>query len=731
MLVGFQVRLWIVTWFTLYAAEASTTLANEFRLQRNQDFALISPMHSDSELELAIDDLRSYLSQSLDLRVALYPPKTDLGRIEQQFCISIEVGVNSRVGEKNLGVEGSRVVCKRNGEKLILSLSGETSKGASYAIYSFLEKELGIGFFIDGDYVPKLESLSLVSLDRVEVPAVPIRALFFHHVWKHPHAHCWRLWDFDGWKNAIDWMRRKRFNTMPLFHDSGEYMWGDVLFKTFPNIPRNESTLANYVVDPSWRTELNKKIFAYVHQSGLKVAYNLFYSQVPVYFRNSFPELRYHELNMSNLGINADQPECKLVMKKYWGELLKTYGIDDSHIYLVCSYRHERTLGEGFKNKNKTTEDAISVLKELDPKAKIYIETWCWKYRDEKEKTWETLDANPGLEWHDFDREIAKDIGVIEWDVRRMHSRDMPSGFNGRPYIQLVHSNMEGWWPPSTIRNHPQWIIDYMNHAIQLGAHGLMYFHIQANTNEILADLGAEIGMVGRPELKSYYRDYARRRFGAESAEILAESLEAFCDAVDFGQNRENSPHRLFLALAPPGFFNSAEDMISKCNETTDEGRKKWINDRLEVLRAKIPVFGKALMLARSVAPRLKGQKFFEQYLWELDYLACRFEGIENMYLSHYHATSNPKKSELHFERAIQAFFTFKELFRNRPGIRMNDLKQLEPNVPFTASFLKDWETRGYWEGSPQTATFMHVIWERFDQYESAIQKLRPKELSK
>jgi len=270
-----------------------------------------------------------------------------------------------------------------------------------------------------------------------------------------------------------------------------------------------------------------------------------------------------------------------------------------------------------------------------------------------------------------------------------------------------------------------------MNYAIEHGANGLMYFHIQANTNEILADLGAEIGMLGRPDLKDYYRDYARRRFGAESAEALAESLDAFCDSVDFGQNRENSPHKMFLALAPPGFFNSAEDMLIKCNEETPEGRKQWIRERLDVLRKKLPLFGRAAMLARSVAPRLQHEDFFKQYLWEIDYVASRFEGIESMYLAHLHADTDPKESQSRYDRAINAFLTFKELFRNRPGIRMNELRQLEPKVPYTASFLKDWETRGYWEGSPQTATFMHVIWERFDQYEAVIRRMRPKELSK
>ncbi len=707
--------------------------ANDTRLLSKQDVALVLPAAPSSELQLAISDLKSFLQRTLQVQWHEYGFDSRAASVAEPICIVVQVGDNREleIETSQLGPEDARVVGKVVGTKTVLALTGKTPKAAAYAIYSFLEKELGVGFFIDGDRIPHLDSAPIAPIDRTEKPAVPIRGLFFHHVWKHPHAHCWRLWDFDGWKQAIDWMRRKRFNTMPLFHDSGEYMWGDVIFDAFPQIPKNESTLADYVVDPTWRTNLNKKIIAYVRQSGLKVAYNLFYSQVPVFFRNSYPHLRYHELAMANLGINADQPECKELIKQYWKKLIDTYGVDDSHVYLVCSYRHERTLGEGFTNKNQPTLDAVSVLKEIDPKAQIYIETWCWKYRDEKVKTWETLDANPGLEWRDFDRGIPKDIGVVEWDVRRMHSRDMPKGFNGRPYIQLVHSTMEGWWPPSTLRNHPQWIIDYMNYSIENGANGLLYFHIQANTNDLLADLGAEIGMVGRPDLRTYYRDYARRRFGAKSADVVAESIEAFCDAVDFGQNRETSPQRMFLALAPPGFFNSAEDVLMKCDATSPADRKRWIEERLAIVRSKLPRFYKALSLARSVAPQLHEETYFKQYLWELDYVASRFEGIENMYTAHLLADVDPKQAQQRFDRAMFAFQTFKELFRDRPGIRMSELKSLEPNVPFTESFLKDWETRGYWEGSPQTATNMHVIWERFDKYEAAVRAMLPRELSK
>ena len=166
----------------------------------------------------------------------------------------------------------------------------------------------------------------LGNLERSETPAVPIRGIFYHPTWKHPHATSWRLWSWEGSRKYIDWMRRKRFNVLPAFHDEGGYFWGDVIFKTFPRLKMNDKSLAQFVVDPSWRTQLNKKMFRYARDSGIQIAYNLFYSQVPEFFADAYPELKYHPLNMRNVGISAIQPQCKEIMKKYWGALLDTYG---------------------------------------------------------------------------------------------------------------------------------------------------------------------------------------------------------------------------------------------------------------------------------------------------------------------------------------------------------------------------------------------------------------------
>src|SRR5262249_37257087 len=109
------------------------------------------------------------------------------------------------------------------------------------------------------------------------------------------------------------------------------------------------------------------------------------------------------------------------------------------------------------------------------------------------------------------------------------------------------------------------------------------------------------------------------------------------------------------------------------------------------------------------------------------DYVAVRFEGIISLYRAHLLAAEDPAQAERDFRRALAALASAKALFRDLKGYHMSALRELEPTVPYTAAFLKDWETRGYWE--PRSRWF-HVVWERLDEFEQIVRGLRPNGLA-
>lgn len=639
---------------------------------------------------------------------------------------------------QTLGDEGALIQVRTDGGKPTVLLAGKTTAGACYAVYSFLENELGVGFFIDGDRVPQLEALELTERKRTEIPRVPIRGLFYHSVWKAPHANNWRLWGFEEWKQFIDWMRHRRMNVLPLFHDEGGYLWGDILFREFPEIERNSETLRSFVIDPGYRTSLNQKIFYYARRSGVQIAYNLFYSQVPKFFASYYPDLEYQELLMENFGISARQPECREIMRRYWKAILDTYGVDSSHIYIVCPYQHEGSLPDYFPNRNPPTLQTAELLKELDPEARIYVETWCWKYHHPDPRGIEAFPVRPTRkrsdwltenitgEWEVFNQEMPPDIGVAEWDNKKDSERIPDPTFGGRPYIQVTHTNMEGWWPPSTSRRHPQWVMDYFDDAIRNGAEGVMSFHIQADTNPLLADLTAEIGWK-KLDLEEYLRDYSGRRFGEETAGQMAQSLAAFLTAVDLRVQGPEMDLRWThadpsLIFTLPGARGSAEGQLESL-EATGAERTKWIEDRLALMEQSGEWTAQARQLEQSATAGQENDPFVKDYRWELDYLAYRIEGATSMYRAHLMVGSAPVQSEEQFQRAMDAFPKVRNLFRDRPRYHMSKLQEIEPDVPYTEAFLTDWEWRGH--RYPDVKWF-HIVWERLDEFEEKLRRMKP-----
>jgi hypothetical protein len=704
-------------------------------LGRGERIALITGGDLNSAAKMALDDLVGLLHRTLEsvvLRRIDDPAQAD---VDEDFCIMFGAPEDcpplARMAKETkldlsaaaLGEEGCVIACKQTGDKTVLVLGGATAQGACHAVYSFLENELGIGFFIDGDRVPELDFVDLADLDRVETPAVPRRAIFHHSAWKFPYSACWRLWGFDRWKEIIDWMRHKRFSQVPLFHDEGTYLWGDAIFQAFPELKKNDETLKEFAVDPVWRTELNKKLFSYIRESGMSVVYNLFFTQVPECFKTAYPDLKYHEMAMYNLGICATQPECKEFMLRYWGKILELYGIDDCHEYHVCSYQHERDLCENYHDRIETSQMTMDVLKQLDPQAKFFFETWCWKYCHEEhmeKRTWDVLEANAGKEWELFNKAMPKDVGVSEWDVKKNHGHCFSDQtFAGRPYVQLIHTNMEGWNPPSISGCNMEMMVDYFDKAIENGASGTWFFHILANESDIGADLAAKIGWEKKPDLDAFYKDYARRRFGEEAADALGESIKAFADCCGSSE--------LELDLTFPGFIHGAEERLKNCKET-GAARKKWLEDNLAMFAKHEELFNRALMLARGVSSRVEGDPFFENYVWELDYVAARFEGIQSMFKSHLLAKSDPQQAAALHDRAMDAYFTIVELFSNCREYFMSDIRDVDPDVPYSAAFLKDWRWTGFWADKGVMDSFQ-IVGENFPIFEKVLQDLRPEGL--
>ena len=177
------------------------------------------------------------------------------------------------------------------------------------------------------------------------------------------------------------------------------------------------------------------------------------------------------------------------------------------------------------------------------------------------------------------------------------------------------------------------------------------------------------------------------------------------------------------MVLSPAGFRGSGEYLLANC-ELTGSERTAWIKSQMQKYQKHAKMAARAARIAHSVPREVSQEPLSNTYFWELDYVRFRFEGILALYRSHLLADTDPKKADDEFQKAMDAFLAVKEMFRGRKEISMDELWDLEPDVPFTDSYRANWESRGFWGGG--RADDAQVVWERFHIFEAKLRALRP-----
>jgi hypothetical protein len=481
-----------------------------------------------------------------------------------------------------------------------------------------------------------------------------------------------------------------------------------VIFQEFPELPKNAETLEKCVVDPAYRTQLNQRIFRYARESGISVVYNLFYSEVPDFFQKAHPELIYHQLQMDNVGICASQPACRRIMRRFWGRIIETYGVDESHLYLICPYVHEGERCPYFPTSAPVAVQAYEVLKEIDPQARVFVETWCWG------RYW--LKRDKPREWRDFLRLTPEEMGVADLDKKYTDNPEREELFHWyrpRPWLAWRILTLETDYPPSFMESSPQELVSDLRAAADHGASGIIAFNIIANSNMLLGDLSAELGWNPYLKEEDYLEDYLRRRYGASALSSMLESQRLQIQATD---------RALRIAGGETPF--PAETELYRKARDGDKDLDAWIAERLERFREKQQYAAKARELALAQSRNYPNDPLYAHDLWEMNYTVARWQGCIAFYEA-YRSLADPGQSNAHFQEALKHFYEIKALFATRPEYSMANLPKLGKDVPYLPHFLKEWDTihRRWTDIRP----YYYPVWEHFDRYEWWLRGLDPK----
>jgi len=668
------------------------------RAMASDTYGLICDIKKSPIAEIIVRDFQHYVTGMTGQK--LHSIK-NINSVDEDVDLTFVFTTGYSPAVSQLLSEGKRKVLKGLKEEsfLIKSLAykqhkiivflGIDERGAMHAMYYFLEKHCGIGFFSDGDKIPHLTKPLLGKIDIVQEPVFKYRGFFTHPYWSAPYAHCSRLWTFEDWKKEIDYIRKKRFNIFNPVHDEGTFLWGDVVFKAFPELNKlkNEEKFTMGLAD---RTKLMKKVINYARNSGIYVSYNVFYSQVPYFFKDAYPELKYHPLHMDSLGICASQPECKTIMHKLWSGILKTFGLDESHIYFLCPYQHEEPLCQSFETRAEVSVQACQLLKELDPQAEIYVETWDFHWDQQEQK-----------EWAAFLDIVPEDIKVVDWDS---NLGERLNWFKPRTFMRLFHPSMESTYPPDFICRLPQDVSQLIKDNAANGAIGYLCFNIIANSNEYLCDLSAELCWDQNLNEMQFREDFCKRRFSQDSARNLMESLNHYIESIHVATVLNTA----YAALV-------GEHEIVNRSQLPDF--KEWANQRIEQYKAKSKQISKALEFADLEKTKLEKDAFYQKYYGVLEFVKYRWDGIIN-FLNLY---LDPNHRDEYIRHILGAFQNIVDLYRDKDEFSMESVTKFNPGL--RKEFVEDWRNQksGHWN---EVLPHVSIIWEDFPLYEKALKKL-------
>lgn len=278
-----------------------------------------------------------------------------------------------------------------NGRRLLI-IAGGRPRALLYGVYHFFESQADCRYFWDGDIVPRQETISISGISITERPRFEYRGLryFAHRSLNRFQA---EHWDFDEWKQEIDWMLKKRLNLFML-----RIGIDDLFQKAFPELVSYPGYEVPESADRSfddrnlfwplkYRGELRRKILAYARERDLLHPEDLgtmthWYSRTPHEFLEKVkPEFMpqattwYGEATGLVWDIRDDRNldnYFKLTethIREYGApEIFHTIGLAERRCYADHASNHQMKL--------YTYRRIISKLREKYPNAPLLIGSW-------------------------------------------------------------------------------------------------------------------------------------------------------------------------------------------------------------------------------------------------------------------------------------------------------------------------------------------------------------------
>jgi len=503
--------------------------------------------------------------------------------------------------------------------KKYLVLLGGSPKATLYAVYHYLESVCGVGFFGDGEHVPKLASLPIEGINISERPRFPVR----EYMMDCEYTSYW--WDWGEWKDEVDWSAKHRFNLLSSNFDFTS-TWRRVWKKFGVDVPPTSLSGPPFHPWAGWhkwdirppypepfqefQADLCKRFVEYGRSLGIKMApdYRGFLGQVPREFYEAYRN-KARFIDVSWVGfdppgkfIHPADPLYAEVWKAYLQEYITRFGTD--HFYSGMTFL-EMAPGETPADKElikrANAQRAAEVVHSIDPKGIVFSSSWAWldKQLWPKESVQAYLDTFPGdsiqiwEQWNDTSVSLGttpmyKDLDYYfgkRWLLGFLFSYGGNTSLHG-DLKGLIRRVQESAQDPKASRCE----------GISLQPEALRQNHIWFDLLSRLAWNPEKI------QLDAFLEDYARRRYGKDAAARMVLALNELVASV-YGADD----------VTPP-FYQI------RITEETIKTRRKGGSGSLSLAERSrfIPHLRKALEIALGEGDRLERNPLYRHDLLDI-----------------------------------------------------------------------------------------------------------------
>ncbi len=420
---------------------------------------------------------------------------------------------------------------------------GGTGIATLYAVYHFLEKHCGVGFFWDGDRVPRRELVPTGSIDISAVPRFNERMCM--NLTLYWYSAPW--WEWDDWQAYIDWTLKSRFNILSLWDTPGEDVawrkaWKkvgvEIADDSYSGPPYEIFAPIKYGVRPplsaGWRegqSELNRKIIQYARARGMRSLVPAIPGIVPPELASAPSDARTFEISWAGLPkqkyLHPSTPLYHQVGKTFLEEYVSLYGTD--HLYWLENYLECDIQGPDDLQQEVRREIAganFQVVNELDPKGVGILSAWSYLF---KPSLW-----TPELVKEHLERVPADRIRVLDQWAEMVPEHKRLDYFFGRPwYFGVVHSfggdtNLHGHMALLEKQFH-----EVVNDKRARRCVGFSPTEETIHHNYVYYNFLVKLGWnPSEVELGSFLRDYAVLRYGEGAAQPMGAALRQLLSSV-------------------------------------------------------------------------------------------------------------------------------------------------------------------------------------------------------